>query len=160
MRTIDADELLKRVDEEREYLKARGQLGAEHILVHNFRDLIDNAPTVEQEVYITGEDYDLYMRGYKQARKDYERPQGEWIPVSERLPEEKLFNPSGSDFGFDFEEVLCTTIWGDVRSYKYGKPIGHDKPHFWLGGGIMDEYVIAWQYKPEPYRVEMRGDEE
>lgn len=80
------------------------------------------------------------------------READKWIPVSERLPEEKLFNPSGSDFGFDFEEVLCTTIWGDVRAYKFGKPMGHDKPHFWLGGGIMDEYVIAWQYKPEPYQ--------
>lgn len=46
MRLIDADELLKTVDKEREYLIARGQTGAEHILVHNFRDLIDNAPTV------------------------------------------------------------------------------------------------------------------
>ena len=40
---------------------------------------IDNAPTVEQEVYMTGEDYDLYMKGYNQARKDLERPQGEWV---------------------------------------------------------------------------------
>ena len=47
MRYIDADALLKRVDEERKYLIARGQTGAEHILVHNFRDLIDNAPTVK-----------------------------------------------------------------------------------------------------------------
>lgn len=47
IRLIDANALLNRVDEEREYLKARGQLGAEHILVHNFRDLIDNAPTVD-----------------------------------------------------------------------------------------------------------------
>ena len=48
VRLIDANALLKRVDEEREYLKARGQLGAEHILVHNFRDLIDNAPTINK----------------------------------------------------------------------------------------------------------------
>ena len=40
--------------------------------------IIDNAPTVEQEVYMTGEDYDLYMKGYIQAQKDFER-QGEWI---------------------------------------------------------------------------------
>lgn len=72
----------------------------------------------------------------------------------ERLPEEKL---SGGAFGFDFEEVLCTTIWGDVRAYKFGEPIGHDKPHFWLGGEIMDEYVIAWQPLPEPYE---KGDTE
>lgn len=67
--------------------------------------------------------------------------------------DEKLFiNPSSSDFCFDFYEVLCTTIWGDVRSYKFGKPIGHDKPHFLLGGGIMDDYVIAWEPMPEPYK--------
>ena len=49
VRLIDANALLERVDEERKYLIARGQTGAEHILVHNFRDLIDNAPTVESE---------------------------------------------------------------------------------------------------------------
>ncbi len=98
---------------------------------------------------------------YRKLANKLQRPQGGWIPVSKRSPEEKLFNPSGSDFGFDFEEVLCTTIWGDVRAYKFGKPIGHDKPHFWYGCGIMDEYVIAWQYKPEPYHGEdMRGEKE
>lgn len=49
MRLIDADALLKRVDKEREYLIARGQTGAEHILVHNFRELVENAPTVQPE---------------------------------------------------------------------------------------------------------------
>ena len=44
--------------------------------INDFEDLIDDAPTVEQEVYITGEDYNLYMRGYNQARKDFERPRG------------------------------------------------------------------------------------
>lgn len=44
---ISRSELLKRIDEEREYLKSRGQFGAEHILVHNFRELVENAPTVE-----------------------------------------------------------------------------------------------------------------
>lgn len=125
---ISRSALLNAMEEERQYLLARGQTGAEHILVHHCLPIIDNAPTVT------------------------ERPQGEWISVSEKLPEEKLFNPSGSDFGFDFEEVLCSTVWGDVRSYKFGKSIGHDKPHFWFGGEIMDEYVVAWQYKPEPYK--------
>ena len=117
---------------------------------------IDNAPTVELDESVIQEV--LNKRCMTAVANDYlvalhgKRPQGEWIPVSERLPEEKLFNPSGSDFGFDFEEVLCTTIWGNVRSYKFGKPIGHYKPHFWFGGEIMDEYVVAWQYKPEPYK--------
>lgn len=72
---------------------------------------------------------------------------GVWTPISERLPEEKI-NPRTNDF----EYVVCSTVWGDIRPYKYGKPKGHDKPHFWLCGGIMDEYVIAWQELPEPYK--------
>ena len=44
---------------------------------------IDEAPTVEQEVYITGTDYDFYIRGYKEGRKDFERPKGEWIEVKD-----------------------------------------------------------------------------
>jgi len=76
-----------------------------------------------------------------------EKPQDQWIPVSERLPEEKI-NPKTNDL----EEVLCTTIWGDVRHYKYGKPIGYDEAHFWYGWGIMDKDVIAWQPLPEPYK--------
>lgn len=31
------------------------------------------------EVYITGEDYNLYMEGYKAGKKDFEPKQGEWI---------------------------------------------------------------------------------
>lgn len=43
--------------------------------------LIDNAPTVEPEVYpiLNGKDYNLYLEGYKQGKKDFERPQGEWV---------------------------------------------------------------------------------
>ena len=67
-----------------------------------------------------------------------EKTKGEWIPVSERLPEEKI-NP-------------YTTDWGDVQAFKFDTPIIHHKPHFWLGGAIMDEHIIAWQYKPEPYK--------
>ena len=72
MRLIDADELLKRVDEERQYLLARGQTGAEHILVHNFRDLIDNAPTALADNYSMG-----YQDGIKKVLS--ERPQGKWL---------------------------------------------------------------------------------
>lgn len=86
-----------------------------------------------------------------------ERLQGEWIPIGEGLPEEKLLNPSGSDLGFDFEEVLCSTVWGDIRAYKFGKPVGHDKPHFWYDGKIMDDYVIAWQPPIEPYKENEDG---
>lgn len=76
-----------------------------------------------------------------------ERPQGEWTPVSERLPEERI-NPHTNDF----EEVLCSTDWGEVLTFKFGTPILHHEPHFWLGGAIMDEHIIAWQPLPEPYK--------
>lgn len=32
----------------------------------------------ESEVYMNGKDYDLYLEGYKQGKKDFERPKGEW----------------------------------------------------------------------------------
>ena len=40
-------------------------------------DLIDNAEAIEPEVYMTAKDYNLYLEGYKQGRKDFEKPQAE-----------------------------------------------------------------------------------
>jgi hypothetical protein len=111
-----------------------------------------------------------YQRGYKTAKEEYDHKltvikntikdywyikgkedgkedAAKWIPVSDGLPEEKI-NPNTHDF----EEVLCSTTFGDVRAYKFGKPFGWEKPHFWHGGGMMDEYVLAWVEKPEPWK--------
>ena len=68
-----------------------------------------------------------------------------WIPVTERLPEERI-NPNTRDF----EYVLCATIWGDVRPFKYGTPIGQKEAHFWNGAGYVDAYVTHWMPIPEP----------
>lgn len=81
------------------------------------------------------------------------KSQSEWIPVSERLPEEKI-NPMTNDF----ELVLCSTFLGTVRVCKYGQPMGYSHAHFWDWGEIMDEYITAWQPLPEPY-VDARGQE-
>ena len=35
------------------------------------------------EIYITGEDYNLYMEGYKAGKKDFEPEQGEWIIIDD-----------------------------------------------------------------------------
>ena len=67
-----------------------------------------------------------------------------WIPVTERLPEERI-NPNTRDF----EYVLCVTIWGDVRPYKYGTPTGEKEAHFWNGAGYVDAYVTHWMPLPE-----------
>ena len=68
-----------------------------------------------------------------------------WIPVTERLPEERI-NPNTRDF----EYVLCATIWGDVRPFKYGTQIGQRESHFWNGAGYVDAYVTSWMPLPEP----------
>lgn len=31
------------------------------------------------EIYMTGKDYNLFLEGYKQGKKDFERPRGRWI---------------------------------------------------------------------------------
>lgn len=48
MRPIDGDKLLEAIEKERQYLRSRGLYGAEHILVHNFRNLVEDALTVER----------------------------------------------------------------------------------------------------------------
>ena len=47
MRLIDADALLKEVENEQKYLIARGQLSEEHILVHALKRPILDAPTID-----------------------------------------------------------------------------------------------------------------
>ena len=73
-------------------------------------------------------------------------PAQQWTPCSEGMPDEQYSENIG-----DFKYILCTTIWGDVRPYKYGTPIGGDAPHFWHGPQAMDEKVVAWMYMPGPY---------
>ena len=69
-----------------------------------------------------------------------------WIPVEERLPEEKV-NPVSQDF-YEYQVTAKFGNVKDVRHYKYGNG------HWWNGPGIVDKYVIAWRPLPEPYRPE------
>lgn len=89
-----------------------------------------------------------YMTDYKVVFAAYHKGKADatpkWVTVSEGLPEEKI-NPNTSDF----EEVLCSTTFGDVRVYKFGTPLGWKEPHFWRGLNVMDEYVKAWMPKPK-----------
>ena len=43
--------------------------------LENYKRLLEEEP----EVYMTAKDYNLYLEGYKQGRKDFGRPQGKWI---------------------------------------------------------------------------------
>lgn len=66
-----------------------------------------------------------------------------WIPVSVRLPEEKI-NPITKDFNV----YPCTVRFGDVYDVRYYK-FGRNK--WWDGAGRIDK-VIAWMPFPEPYK--------
>ena len=72
-------------------------------------------------------------------------PAPQWIPVSERLPEE-IINPNTQDYDW----VLCSTTFGDVRAYHFGRG------RFLHGCGDVTQYVTAWMPLPEPYREDKR----
>ena len=73
---ISRETLLKRIDEERKYLLARGQTGAEHILVHNFRNLVEDAQAEELEEIISKFRNTAYRNGYITGLN--KRPQNDW----------------------------------------------------------------------------------
>ena len=114
------------------------------------KNIVKECPSVPQVTVFTENADEKAIEDMKaelQNVLDSERQKGKWISVKNKLPEEKI-NPNTEDL----EEVLCSTIWGDVRAYKFGKPIHFDKPHFWYACRIMDKYVTHWQYLPEPYK--------
>lgn len=74
-----------------------------------------------------------------------------WIPVTERLPEEKI-----SPMTMDYTEYPCVFDGRDgqreVRYYKFGKG------HFWHGPGCIDEYVTHWA-EPMPLPEPPKGED-
>lgn len=88
-------------------------------------ECIDNAPTIEpfEKIGVICNE----NCGYK--------PQGEWIPVSERLPEESL----NSVIGWDAYRERCVFI-----QYIDG--------HFQITGNNESFNIVAWRPLPEPYK--------
>lgn len=68
-----------------------------------------------------------------------------WIPVSDRLPED-IVNPITRD-AYVYPVTVDLGGITDIRYYSFCR--GH-----WYNQGPkkMDELVIAWQARPEPYR--------
>lgn len=89
---ISRSALLKAMEEERQYLLARGQKGAEHILVHHCLPLIDNAPTVEIP------DYEEQPRGEIEARNAIRNMRGKdnAPSVEEKMYREETCNHKNS----------------------------------------------------------------
>ena len=117
------------------------------------RDVIRKRLNDAEYPYITEKDIEAvppaseeFLAECREVAKKYGKNDG-WIPVEERLPEEKV-NPVTTDY----YEYQVTARFGsgdiDVRHYKFGKG------HWWHGPGIVDNYVIAWRENPEPYRPE------
>lgn len=67
-----------------------------------------------------------------------------WIPVTERLPEEKE-DAITQDY-VCYQVTVNISGKSHVRCYKFGGG------HWWNGPGLMDEYVKAWRERPEPYK--------
>lgn len=76
---------------------------------------------------------------------------GGWISVKDRLPEEHA-----DEHPYEFEQFLCSTVWDDVRMVGFGTRIGDDKPHFWSGNSIWDDWVTHWMPKPKPAKEELQ----
>ena len=76
-------------------------------------------------------------------------PKRRWIPVTERLPEEKI-----SPMTLDYQVYPCVFRADEereVRYYKFGRG------HFWNGPGYVDEYITHWA---EPMELPEEGGAE
>ena len=91
------------------------------------------------------------MRTIDDALALLKEQEARWIPVTERLPEEKI-----SPMTMDYTEYPCVFDGRDgqreVRYYKFGKG------HFWHGSGCIDEYVTHWA-EPMPLPGPPKEDE-
>ena len=84
MRLIDADELMEKANEHYRLALKRTEEAPfndryreQTIEREKFLGFIGNAPTVPNE----------YMRGYEAAKREYKRPQGEWIELETDPPD-------------------------------------------------------------------------
>ena len=131
MRSIDADALEKLFEEE--------CAGECPICCYSNEGcpcgLIKTAPTVPNE----------YMRGYEAAEREYKRPTGEWVPVSERVPEIATRCIVQLSNGYitigEYFSIAKWTLIETSLQFVYPK-----------------ETVTAWMSLPQPYKEEAEND--
>ena len=130
MRTIDADalsafvgDLRSTLHKEQSTFKAMGEIefNTRDYMLLNFQQTIDNAPTVSH---------------------------GEWIPVSERLPEKNgVYIVTEKRFSMD-----------KSLSDKYDiivEPVEYSNGKWWRANFYK---IIAWMPLPEPYKEEAENE--
>ena len=85
-------------------IKILNTLYSVDVYVNDALDLANKALETG-EVYITGEDYNLYMEGYKAGKKDFEPKQGEWI----------VFYTSKKKKVFKCDKCMAVSIQGQTN---------------------------------------------
>lgn len=136
MRLIDADALTKQLEEmaDNEWNKSVGSSkGLEDAI-----DVVESMPTIK--TFTLADIEEQYRKGLEKGLEA--RPHGEWIPVSERLPEEN-------------ETVIASTEYGVFPEAKYTKEDGWEWAYE-SGADYWEELegVTAWMPLPEPYKKE------
>ena len=125
MRLIDADALINLI---KNSCSMGGYMGkVVEAIYEYFIKVVESMPTAVDLPELK----EAYQDGYKDGQND--RPQGEWIPVSERLPEQ------GN------QSYLVTVDYGD------GVVCSCQRFFFSENIGWNDDCVVAWQPLPEPY---------
>lgn len=123
------NDLISRSALKEEFAKHEDRKG---YLIGDWEEFIDNAPTVE---YTFEEAFQKTVCEHRLYCP--ERPQGKWIPVSERLPDL-------------FEVVLVTDETNNVFEYER-LPLDEE-------GNVCEKWtflgrkIIAWMLLPEPYK--------
>lgn len=82
-----------------------------------------------------------------------ERPKGEWVPVSERLPNRNgVYNVTRKlNEGETIYFISDASYFDGQNTWHRDTGINHGRPY------LTD--IIAWQPLPEPYKTDMRGEE-
>lgn len=133
------NDLISREALKKELLKRLWFVSSPETDAQAIKDIIDNAPAVENITVFTESTYEKAIADLKEELQKIiaeKRPKGEWIPVSERLPEY-----SGL-YLISVDELV--TVANFTGTYFMNR----------CGGRIE---VYAWQPLPEPY---MKGGAE
>lgn len=77
---------------------------------------------------------------------------GKWIPVSEKLPEEKFYDDGYVE---PSDTVLVFTKYGSCKVSRYWGNRRNKRDYYdWVDIDYRKKEVLAWQPLPEPYKGE------
>lgn len=105
-----------------------------NVAQNSIKEMLIQLPSAQTELN-TQLYTDGFVDGYAQCKKD----KAQWIPCSERLPEEDTY-------------VLATTAWGEITMAEKLSDIA------WFiyegNANATSDDIVAWMPLPEPYKGE------